>query len=112
MIEVKTNKYVAWFTENWFTLFFFLAFALIITLVSVNANNYRNGVQGVSKQNVGCIYLESSDLGSGQHYMICDGQIVLKRLVDEDAVEPTTQEKLEQTIPTTPETKGNKTTEK
>jgi hypothetical protein len=112
MIEVKTNKYVAWFTENWFALFFFAAFALIITLVSVNANNYRNGVQGVSKQNVGCIYLESSDLGSGQHYMICDGQIVLKRLVDEDVAESTTEEKLEETIPTTPETKGNKTTEK
>ena len=112
MTEVKTNKYVAWFTENWFTVFFFLAFALIIAAVSSNISNHRNGVQGVSKQNVGCIYLESSDLGSGQHYMICDGQIVLKRLVDEDAVEPTTQEKLEETIPTTPETKGNKTTEK
>lgn len=44
--------------------------------------------------------------------MICDGQIVLKRLVDENVAESTTEEKLEETIPTTPETKGNKTTEK
>jgi hypothetical protein len=100
MTEVKTNKYLAWFTENWFTVFFFLAFALIITSVSINVSNHRNGVQGVSKQNAGCIYLESSDLGDGQHYMICDGQIVLKRLVDEDAVEPTTEEKLEEVVPT------------
>jgi hypothetical protein len=100
MTEVKTNKYVAWFTENWFTVFFFIAFALIITSVSINVSNHRNGVQGVSKQNAGCIYLESSDLGDGQHYMICDGQIVLKRLVDEDAVEPTTEEKLEEVVPT------------
>jgi hypothetical protein len=100
MTEVKINKYVAWFTENWFTVFFFIAFALIITSVSINVSNHRNGVQGVSKQNAGCIYLESSDLGDGQHYMICDGQIVLKRLVDEDAVEPTTEEKLEEVVPT------------
>jgi hypothetical protein len=112
MIEVKTNKYVAWFTENWFAVFFFLAFALIITSVSISVSNHRNGVQDISKQNAGCIYLESSKLGDGQHYMICDGQIVLKRVVDEDEVEATTEEKLEEVIPTTPDTKGNQTTEK
>jgi hypothetical protein len=100
MTEVKTNKYVAWFTENWFAVFFFLAFALIIAAVSSNISNHRNGVQGVSKQNAGCIYLESSDLGEGQHYMICDGQIVLKRLAEEDEAEPTTEEKLEEVVPT------------
>jgi DMSO reductase anchor subunit len=100
MTEVKTNKYVAWFTENWFTVFFFLAFALIIGSLFTNVIDHRNDVRAVSKQNAGCIYLESSDLGDGQHYMICDGQIVLKRLADEDAVEPTTEEKLEEVVPT------------
>jgi hypothetical protein len=102
MTEVKTNKYVAWFTENWFAVFFFLAFALIIASVSISVSKHRNGVQGVSKQNAGCIYLESSDLGDGQHYMICDGQIVLKRLAEEGEAEPTTEEKLEEVVPTAP----------
>lgn len=102
MTEVKINKYVAWFTENWFAAFFFVAFSLIIGLLVSNIINHRNGVQGVSKQNAGCIYLESSDLGEGQHYMICDGQIILKRLVDEDEAEQTTEEKLEEVVPTAP----------
>jgi hypothetical protein len=102
MTEVKTNKYVAWLTENWFTAFFFLLLTLIIASVSINVSNHRNDVQGVSKQNAGCIYLESSDLGDGQHYMICDGQIVLKRLAEEGEAEPTTEEKLEEVVPTAP----------
>ena len=100
MTEVKTNKYVAWFTENGFTVFFSLAFVLIIGSLFANVIDHRNGVQGVSTQNPGCIYLESSDLGDGQHYMICDGQIVLKRLAEEGGVEPTTEEKLEEVVPT------------
>ena len=102
MTEVKTNKYVAWLTENWFMVFFFLAFSLIITSLVSSIINHRNDVRGVSTQNAGCIYLESSDLGEGQHYMICDGQIVLKRLVDEYGVEATTEEKLEEVVPTAP----------
>jgi len=102
MTEVKPNKYVAWLTENWFTAFFFLLLTLIIASVSINVSNHRNDVQGVSKQNAGCIYLESSDLGDGQHYMICDGQIVLKRLAEEGEAEPTTEEKLEEVVPTAP----------
>jgi hypothetical protein len=100
MTEVKTNKYVAWFTENWFTVGMLLFFAMIIGSFASNIISHRNSVQGVSTQNAGCIYLESSDLGEGQHYMICDGQIVLKRLVDEDEVETKTEEKLEEVVPT------------
>lgn len=43
---------------------------------------------------------ESSDLGAEQHYMICDGQIVLKRRTEEGDVETTTEEKLEEVVPT------------
>ena len=100
MTEVKTNKYVVWFTENWFTALFLLLIALIIGSVSINVSNHRNGVRDISTQNAGCIYLESSDLGEGQHYMICDGQIILKRLVDEAEAEATTEEKLEEVVPT------------
>jgi len=100
MTEVKTNKYVVWLSENWFTAFLFLAFVSIIGTLIADVIDHRNGVQGVSTQNPGCIYLESSDLGDGQHYMICDGQIVLKRLAEEGGVEPTTEEKLEEVVPT------------
>jgi len=107
MTEENLNKqvakyYLTWFTENWFTVFFLFAFALIIGSLIANVIDHRNDVQGVSKQNAACIYLESSDLGDGQHYMICDGQIVLKRLADEDAVESTPEEKLEEVVPTAP----------
>jgi hypothetical protein len=34
--------------------------------------------------------------------MICDGQIVLKRLTEEGEAEPTTEEKLEEVVPTAP----------
>ena len=100
MIEVKTNKYVAWFTENGVAVCLAVLFFTIIGSLLSDINSHRNSVQDVSKQNAGCIYLESSDLGEGQHYMICDGQIVLKRLTEEGDVEPTTEEKLEEVVPT------------
>lgn len=102
MTEVKTNKYVAWLTENWFMVFFFVVFSLIIGSLVSNIINHRTSVREVSTQNAGCIYLETSSLGDGQHYMICDGQVVLKRLVDEYGVEATTEEKLEEVVPTAP----------
>ena len=102
MTEVKTNKYGVWFAENWFTAFAFLLFASIIGTLIADVIDHRNGVRGVSTQNPGCIYLESSDLGEGQHYMICDSQIVLKRLAEEGEAEPTTEEKLEEVVPTAP----------
>lgn len=100
MTEVKTNKYVEWFSENGFTLGALLFFLVIMGSLMSNVISHRNSVRDISTQNAGCIYLESSDLGAGQHYMICDGQIVLKRLVDEDEVEAKTEEKLEEVVPT------------
>ena len=100
MTEVKTNKYVAWFTENGFTSGLAILFFVIIGSLVGDVISHRNSVQDVSKQNAGCIYLESSDLGAEQHYMICDGQIVLKRVAEEGNVETTTEEKLEEVVPT------------
>jgi hypothetical protein len=100
MTEVKTNKYGVWFAENWLSAFCFLAFVSIIGSLIADVIDHRNDVREVSKQNAGCIYLESSDLGDGQHYMICDGQIVLKRLAEEDAAQSTTEEKLDEVVPT------------
>ena len=100
MIEVKTNKYVAWFTENGFAAGLAVLFFAIIGSLVGDISSHRNSVQEVSKQNAGCIYLESSDLGAEQHYMICDGQIVLKRLAEEGDVETKTEEKLEEVVPT------------
>ena len=100
MSEVKTNKYVAWFAENGFVVVMLLFFVVILGSLFSNVISHRNSVRDISTQNAGCIYLESSDLGAGQHYMICDGQIVLKRLVDEDEVETKTEEKLEEVVPT------------
>ena len=100
MTEVKTNKYVAWFSENGFTTGLGLVFFAIIGTLVGDVISHRNSVQDVSKQNAGCIYLESSDLGAEQHYMICDRQIVLKRVAEEGDVETTTEEKLEEVVPT------------
>ena len=100
MTEVKTNKYVAWFAENGFVVVMLLFFVGILGTLFSNVINHRNNVRDISTQNAECIYLESSDLGAGQHYMICDGQIVLKRLVEEDEVETKTEEKLEEVVPT------------
>jgi hypothetical protein len=102
MSNIPDNKYAKLFGDNWGVLVFVaLLFAGAITIIS-SIITHRNDVRAVSKQNAGCIYLESSDLGDGQHYMICDGQIVLKRLADEDAVESTPEEKLEEVVPTAP----------
>jgi hypothetical protein len=100
MTEVKTNKYVAWFAENSFSVVMLLFFVVILGSLFSNVISHRNSVRDISTQNAGCIYLESSDLGAGQHYMICDGQIVLKRLVGEDEVETKTDEKLDEVVPT------------
>lgn len=102
MSEDKNNKYIAWFIENWLVVLVVLSFSLIFGLMLVNITNHKNEVKNVSTQNAECIYLEASSLGEGQHFMICGGQIVLKRFVKEDNVKTTTREKLEKVVPTEP----------
>ena len=86
-------------SDNWFSLMMLGIVGVGLTSIISNTADHREEVQTISVQNAGCIYLESSDLGAGQHYMICEGQIVLKRVSDE-TTEETPEEKLEEVVPT------------
>lgn len=89
-----------WVKDNyWMLIFSGLFFTGAYSLIS-SAAQHKYEVQEISKQNAACIYLESSKLGDGQHYMICDGQIVLKRLADVDEAQPTPEQQLEEVVPT------------
>lgn len=95
---VKQNPVGKWVADNyWMMIFTGLFFTGAYSLIS-SAAEHKYQVQEISKQNAACIYLESSKLGDGQHYMICNGQIILKRLSDEVPQE-TTEEKLEEVVP-------------
>lgn len=91
-----TKKFVS---DNWFSLMMLGIFGVGLTSIISKTAGHLEEVQTISVQNAGCIYLESSDLGAGQHYMICDGQIVLKRVSDETTQE-TPEKKLEEVVPT------------
>jgi hypothetical protein len=47
---------------------------------------HEENVSQVTRQNSGCIYLESSRLGVDQHYMLCDGRINLVHLAADGEV--------------------------
>jgi hypothetical protein len=103
MTEVKTNAVslvLKWIKDNYWTLIFSVLFLTGVFSILSSAAEHKNDVQEVSKQNASCIYLESSDLGDGQHYMICDGQIVLKRLSENTDNQPTPEEQLQEVVPT------------
>ena len=98
----KVNTAVKFVSDYWFSMLMLgVASTAVISVVNSVAS-HREEVQGISIQNAGCIYLESSKLGEGQHYMICDGQITLKRLQDAKEIDP--EQALEDVIPnaTTP----------
>ena len=87
-------------SDNWFSLLMFgVAGAAFVSILG-NIAQHREDVHAVSVQNAGCIYLESSRLGEGQHYMICNGQITLKRIADGESVD--TEKALEEVLPTEP----------
>lgn len=93
----KTNSALKFVSDNWFPIVMFssLGGLLVTTLGSIA--QHREEVKNISLQNAGCIYLESSKLGEGQHYMICNGQITLKRLQDGEA--NNSEQALEEAIP-------------
>lgn len=96
---VRKNPVGKWVADNyWMLIFSGLFLTGAYSLIS-SAAEHKYQVQELSKQNAACIYLESSDLGAGQHYMICDGQIVLKRM-SEELPQETPEEKLEEVVPT------------
>lgn len=98
--KIKTAPTLKWIQDNyWMVIFTVLFLTGAYSLIS-SVSEHKYQVQEISKQNAGCIYLESSKLGDGQHYMICEGQIVLKRLSDGTETETTPEQQLEEVVPT------------
>jgi hypothetical protein len=97
-LKISTPGAKTFLSENWFPLSMFGVVALGLVSVLSNVAEHREEVQTISVQNAGCIYLESSKLGEGQHYMICNGQITLKRVADGEQTDP--EQALEEAIPT------------
>ena len=93
----KVNTTVKFVSDNWFSLVMLGVVGTGLFSILGNISQHREDVQAISVQNAGCIYLESSKLGEGQHYMICNGQITLKRLQDSEATDP--EKALEEAIP-------------
>lgn len=98
--KIKTAPVLKWIQDNYWMVIFSILFLTGAYSLIGNAADHKNQVQEISKQNAACIYLESSDLGDGQHYMICDGQIVLKRLSDALPEAATPEEQLQDVVPT------------
>lgn len=96
----KVNTAVKFVSDNWFSLLMLGVVSTAMISVVNSVAGHREEVQNISVQNAGCIYLESSKLGEGQHYMICNGQISLKRLQDGEAIDP--EQALEEAIPDVP----------
>ena len=98
--SVRKNPVGKWVSDNyWMIIFTTLFLTGAYSLIS-SAAEHKYQVQEISKQNASCIYLESSKLGDGQHYMICEGQIVLKRLSEGAENQPTPDEQLQEVVPT------------
>jgi hypothetical protein len=93
----KTNTAVKFVSDNWFSLLMLGVVSTAVISVVNSVAGHREEVQGISVQNAGCIYLESSKLGEGQHYMICNGQITLKRLQEGEELDA--EQALEEAIP-------------
>jgi len=97
-LKISTPGIKSFVSDNWFSLLMFGAAATGLISIITSVAEHREEVKTVSVQNAGCIYLESSKLGEGQHYMICNGQIVLKRITDGAQTDPA--QALEEAIPT------------
>jgi hypothetical protein len=78
----KKNPVSKFVSDYWFPIVMVsCGIGLVSSLYSATIGHQRE-VTRISQQNPGCIYLESSRLGVGQHYMICNGQITLVRAQD------------------------------
>lgn len=94
---IKANPVLKFVSNNWFSIVMLSVVTASFATLIGSAAQHREDVQAVSVQNAGCIYLESSKLGEGQHYMICNGQITLKRLQDGETPDP--EKALQEAIP-------------
>jgi hypothetical protein len=79
-MEVYMSKFYDWVSKNTggIAVAAFIIIPLFLLLFSIL--RHENKVTQVTRQNPGCIYLESSRLGVDQHYMLCDGRINLVHL--------------------------------
>jgi hypothetical protein len=93
----KVNTAVKFVSDNWFSLLILGVVSTALISVGNSIAGHREEVRNISVQNAGCIYLESSKLGEGQHYMICNGQIALKRIQDVEEIDP--EQALQEAIP-------------
>lgn len=98
--KVNGEKIVKWISNNAWFAFFIVSFGFMLYSLANSTYRHKQEVRDISTQNASCIYLESSDLGEGQHYMICEGQIVLKRLSDGTEEQPTPEQQLQEVVPT------------
>lgn len=106
---VRKNPVGKWISDNYWMIVFSILFLTGTYSLISGVAEHKYQVQEISKQNASCIYLESSKLGDGQHYMICEGQIVLKRLVD-GTQQANVEEKLEEVVPTEASNETSKAT--
>lgn len=77
------NKFSKWVSENTTGLFIAAFVGIPVFLLFYTVARHEDKVTQVTRQNPGCIYLESSRLGVDQHYMLCDGNINLVHLAGE-----------------------------
>jgi len=92
------NKFSEWFGDNWPTVVFGTLFIIGGYGIYSKTVGHQIEVTQISQENPGCIYLESSRLGSGQHYMICGGQITLVRTKGDADPEEVSQAAVENAI--------------
>lgn len=74
------NKFFKWVSENTTGLLVVAGLGIPLFLLFYIVGKHEENVSQVTRQNSGCIYLESSRLGVDQHYMLCDGSINLVHL--------------------------------
>lgn len=98
------KKFAEWWGDNWHIVTFGSLTLIAVINLYQSTVGHKIEVTQVSQENPGCIYLESSRLGAGQHYMICGGQITLVRT--KNAADPVqvSQETVENAIAPEPET--------
>jgi hypothetical protein len=80
------NKFSKWVSENTTGLLFAAGLGIPLLLLFYIVGQHEENVSQVTRQNSGCIYLESSRLGVDQHYMLCDGRINLVHLAADGEV--------------------------
>jgi len=92
------KKFADWWGDNWHIATFGTLFVVAMINLYQSTVGHKIEVTQVSQENPGCIYLESSRLGAGQHYMICGGQITLVRVKSETNPEEVSQAAVDNAI--------------